>query len=74
VIEPDIDFDNWTLTVAGAVSRPGDYKLEQIQALPKARQNTRHVCVEAGTPSAASRGRAWPTSWTGSARIRGRAS
>jgi DMSO/TMAO reductase YedYZ molybdopterin-dependent catalytic subunit len=46
VIEPDIDFDNWTLTVAGAVSRPGDYRLEQIQALPKARQNTRHVCVE----------------------------
>jgi DMSO/TMAO reductase YedYZ molybdopterin-dependent catalytic subunit len=46
VIEPDIDFESWTLTVGGAVSRPGDYPLEQIQALPKVRQNTRHVCVE----------------------------
>ena len=46
VDDPGVDFDRWTLTVAGAVQRPGDYKLEQMQALPKFRQNTRHVCVE----------------------------
>ncbi|HEY3120467.1 MAG TPA: molybdopterin-dependent oxidoreductase [Vicinamibacteria bacterium] len=46
VMEPDIDFDNWTLTVGGSVSRPGEYTLAQIQGLPKVRQNTRHVCVE----------------------------
>jgi DMSO/TMAO reductase YedYZ molybdopterin-dependent catalytic subunit len=46
VDDPGVDFDRWTLTVAGAVLKAGDYKLEQIQALPKFRQNTRHVCVE----------------------------
>jgi DMSO/TMAO reductase YedYZ molybdopterin-dependent catalytic subunit len=46
VDDPGVDFDRWTLTVAGAVQKPGDYKLEDIQALPKVRQNTRHVCVE----------------------------
>jgi len=46
VDDPAVDFDRWTLTVAGAVQKPGDYKLAQIQALPKFQQNTRHVCVE----------------------------
>jgi DMSO/TMAO reductase YedYZ molybdopterin-dependent catalytic subunit len=46
VDDPGVDFDVWTLTVSGAVQKPGDYKLAQIQALPKVRQNTRHVCVE----------------------------
>jgi len=46
VDDPGVDFDLWSLTVSGLVQKPGDYKLEQIQALPKARQNTRHVCVE----------------------------
>jgi DMSO/TMAO reductase YedYZ molybdopterin-dependent catalytic subunit len=46
VDDPGVDFDIWTLTVAGAVQKPGDYKLAQIQALPKLTQNTRHVCVE----------------------------
>jgi len=46
VDEQDVDFDRWTLTVNGAVQKPGDYKLAQIQALPRFRQNTRHVCVE----------------------------
>jgi DMSO/TMAO reductase YedYZ molybdopterin-dependent catalytic subunit len=46
VIDPEVDLDNWTLTVEGAVSRPGEYKLEQVQALPRISQNTRHVCVE----------------------------
>ncbi len=46
VLDPGVDLDSWTLTVEGLVQRPGDYKLEQIQALPKVVQNTRHVCVE----------------------------
>jgi DMSO/TMAO reductase YedYZ molybdopterin-dependent catalytic subunit len=46
VEDPEVDFDAWNLTVGGAVQKPGDYKLAQIQQLPKVRQNTRHVCVE----------------------------
>jgi DMSO/TMAO reductase YedYZ molybdopterin-dependent catalytic subunit len=46
VDDPGIIFENWTLTVSGLVQKPGEYKLEQIQALPRVRQNTRHVCVE----------------------------
>lgn len=46
VDDPGVDLDNWALTVAGAVKKPGDYTLAQIQALPKVRQNTRHICVE----------------------------
>ncbi len=46
VDDPQVDFDVWSLTVSGAVQKPGDYKLAQIQTLPKVRQNTRHVCVE----------------------------
>jgi DMSO/TMAO reductase YedYZ molybdopterin-dependent catalytic subunit len=46
VEDPGVILENWTLTVSGAVTKPGDYKLEQIQALPRVRQNTRHVCVE----------------------------
>ena len=46
VLEPDIDFVNWKLTVSGAVSRPGVYSLDHIRALPKQSHNTRHVCVE----------------------------
>jgi DMSO/TMAO reductase YedYZ molybdopterin-dependent catalytic subunit len=46
VDDPEVDFDKWTLTVSGAVQKPGDYKLEDIQRLPRIVQNTRHVCVE----------------------------
>lgn len=46
VDDPGVDFEKWTLTVSGAVQRPGDYTLAQVQTLPKVRQNTRHVCVE----------------------------
>ena len=46
VLDPDFDPDTWTLTVEGLVQHPGEYKLSQIQALPKVVQNTRHVCVE----------------------------
>lgn len=46
VADPQVDFDKWNLTVSGAVQKPGDYTLAQIQTLPKFNQNTRHVCVE----------------------------
>ena len=46
VVDPEVDFDKWNLTVTGAVQKPGDYTLAQIQTLPKFIQNTRHVCVE----------------------------
>src|SRR5580693_8588296 len=46
VADPEVDFDKWNLTVTGAVQKPGDYTLAQIQTLPKFNQNTRHVCVE----------------------------
>lgn len=46
VDDPGIDLENWVLRVGGAVQKPGDYALSQIQALPKVTQNTRHVCVE----------------------------
>jgi DMSO/TMAO reductase YedYZ molybdopterin-dependent catalytic subunit len=44
--DPGVDLDKWTLKVSGAVQKPGAYKLEQFQSLPRLRQNTRHVCVE----------------------------
>jgi DMSO/TMAO reductase YedYZ molybdopterin-dependent catalytic subunit len=46
VDDPGVDLDAWTLTVSGAVQKPGEYKMAQIQTLPKVQQNTRHVCVE----------------------------
>ena len=46
VDDPEVELDNWTLTVSGAVQKPGDYKLDAIQRLPKIVRNTRHVCVE----------------------------
>jgi DMSO/TMAO reductase YedYZ molybdopterin-dependent catalytic subunit len=46
VDDPGVDFEKWTLTVSGAVQKPGDYTLAQIQTLPKITQNTKHVCVE----------------------------
>ena len=46
VDDPGVIFENWSLTISGAVQKPGEYKLEQIKALPLLRQNTRHVCVE----------------------------
>jgi DMSO/TMAO reductase YedYZ molybdopterin-dependent catalytic subunit len=46
ILDPGVDLENWTLTVTGAVDKPGEYTLAQIQSLPKIRQNTRHVCVE----------------------------
>ena len=44
--DPGVDLEAWTLTVSGAIQKPGEYKLAQVQSLPRVRQNTRHVCVE----------------------------
>ncbi len=46
VEDPGVDFEAWTLTVSGVIQKPGEYKLAQVQSLPRVRQNTRHVCVE----------------------------
>jgi DMSO/TMAO reductase YedYZ molybdopterin-dependent catalytic subunit len=46
VDDPGVDLASWKLSVSGAVAKPGQYTLAQIQALPKLTQNTRHVCVE----------------------------
>jgi len=46
VEDPSVIFESWTLTVSGLVQKPGDYTLGQVQALPRFRQNTRHICVE----------------------------
>jgi DMSO/TMAO reductase YedYZ molybdopterin-dependent catalytic subunit len=46
VDDPGVIFENWTLTVSGAVQKPGEYTLAQVQSLPRFRQNTRHICVE----------------------------
>ncbi len=56
--DPDIDLENWRLSVEGLVSKPGTYTLDQIKGLTKRVMNTRHCCVEgwsmiprwAGTP------------------------
>jgi DMSO/TMAO reductase YedYZ molybdopterin-dependent catalytic subunit len=46
VEDPEVDLDQWTLTVSGAVQKPGEYTLAQIKTLPEVTQNIRHVCVE----------------------------
>ncbi len=44
--EPEIDVASWKLIVEGDVTRPGEYTLDQITALPKHVQNVRHICIE----------------------------
>ncbi len=44
--DPGVDLAAWSLKVTGDVEKPGEYALAQIQALPRQRQNTRHICVE----------------------------
>jgi DMSO/TMAO reductase YedYZ molybdopterin-dependent catalytic subunit len=43
---PDIDLENWTLSVEGMVNHPGSFTLQQIASMPKYAMNTRHCCVE----------------------------
>ena len=44
--DPEIDIENWQLSVEGLVKHPGIFSLEQIRSLPKRVMNTRHCCVE----------------------------
>lgn len=44
--DPGVELESWTLRVDGEVAKPGEYTLDQIRALPRVQQNTRHVCVE----------------------------
>jgi DMSO/TMAO reductase YedYZ molybdopterin-dependent catalytic subunit len=44
--DPEVDLDDWRLRVSGLVHHPGDYTLDDIRALPRVRQNTRHICIE----------------------------
>lgn len=46
VLDPNVDLDDWTLTVEGKVRWSGEYTLAQIRDLPMIAQNVRHVCVE----------------------------
>ncbi|HEY6765676.1 MAG TPA: molybdopterin-dependent oxidoreductase [Candidatus Sulfotelmatobacter sp.] len=46
VADPGINLESWTLTVSGAVTKPGEYTMAHIRSLPRYRQNTRHVCIE----------------------------
>lgn len=43
---PENDLENWSLIVEGMVSKPGQYTLDQIKALPKLSQNVKHICIE----------------------------
>lgn len=44
--EPEIDLNDWKLSVSGLVAKPGNYTLDQIAALPRKVMNTKHCCVE----------------------------
>lgn len=44
--EPDVDINDWKLSVTGLVAKPGEYTLAQIESLPKKVMNTKHCCVE----------------------------
>jgi DMSO/TMAO reductase YedYZ molybdopterin-dependent catalytic subunit len=46
VHDPEIDLDEWRLEVSGLVTKPGEYRLAALGALPRVRQNTRHICIE----------------------------
>src|ERR1700737_2530954 len=38
VDDPGVNLENWTLTVSGAVQKPGEYTLTRVQARPKPTQ------------------------------------
>src|SRR5262245_14441603 len=37
VHDPEVDFEDWRLSVSGLVAKPGDYTLDAIRALPRVR-------------------------------------
>lgn len=44
--DPEVDLDEWRLSVSGLVHHPGEYAIDDIRALPRVTQNTRHICIE----------------------------
>ena len=44
--DPEIDLENWSLSVEGLVEKAGEYNLKQIKTLPKYIQNVQHICIE----------------------------
>jgi len=44
--DPEVDEKEWSLSVEGAVARPGRFTLADLKAMPKTEQITRHVCIE----------------------------
>jgi DMSO/TMAO reductase YedYZ molybdopterin-dependent catalytic subunit len=46
VHDPEIDLEEWRLEVSGLVAKPGEYRVAALRALPRVRQNTRHICIE----------------------------
>ena len=60
VDDPGVDLENWTLTVSGAVQKPGDYTLAQVQALPRyAAEHPPHLRGRLGCDWAIRRGAAF---------------
>jgi len=43
---PENDLASWSLIVEGMVTKPGQYTLDQIKALPRQSQNVKHICIE----------------------------
>ncbi len=62
VDDPEVDFDRWTLTVTGAVQKPGDYTLAQIVSYPRSRRTPSMFVWKGGMSSAVSAGRGFPIS------------
>ena len=50
VLEPAIDFEQWVLTVGGAVARPGKYTLDQIERCRRPRTTHVMCALRAGMP------------------------
>ncbi|MBY0507882.1 MAG: molybdopterin-dependent oxidoreductase [Bryobacteraceae bacterium] len=44
--DPGVDLATWRFTVEGQVKKPGAYSLDDLRALPKRVQVTRHICIE----------------------------
>ena len=44
--DPGVDLEAWRLDISGLVQRTGEHTLAELRRLPKATQNTRHICIE----------------------------
>src|SRR4029078_5906793 len=41
--DPEVDLEDWRLEVSGLVHTHGRYTIDDIRAVPRRRQNTRHI-------------------------------